>query len=122
MSTIRSFRDLEAWNVAMGLVEIAYRVTAAFPEVERFGLTQQIRRSAVSIPSNIAEGHDGRTRAEVLRHLRIATGSQAELETQIELASRFGLLSPQDAAAIQMETARAGRLLFGLIRALRTGP
>jgi four helix bundle protein len=122
MSTVRSFRDLEAWNVAMALVEIAYRVTAVFPEDERFGLRQQIRRAAVSIPSNIAEGHNGRTRAEFLRHLRIATGSQAELETQVELANRFGLLSPQDAAAIQMQTARAGQLLFGLIRALRAKP
>ena len=87
MSTIRSHRDLEAWQVAMDLVDRIYDLTEAFPDKERFGLQSQLRRAAVSVPSNIAEGQARPLRA-ALNHLSIAVGSLAEIDTQMEIGRR----------------------------------
>ncbi|MCP4455355.1 MAG: four helix bundle protein, partial [Planctomycetes bacterium] len=84
-----SYRDLEVWQKAMGLVELCYACTKSFPSEERYGLTDQIRRAAVSIPSNIAEGQTRQHRKEFLQFLSIAQGSLAELETQIQIAERL---------------------------------
>ena len=119
---IVSYRDLEAWQEAMVLAERCYALTTCFPKSEQFGLTAQIRRAAVSIASNVAEGHARMTRAAYVNHLRIAAGSQAELETQIELAVRLGLASEDQTAATREGTAQVGRLLHGLIRALEQSP
>ena len=83
---VRSFRNLIAWQRAMELVRAVYRATRRMPREERFGLTAQMRRAAVSVPSNIAEGYAGQSGGNYIRHLRIARGSLAELSTQVDLA------------------------------------
>ena len=114
---IRSQRDLLVWQESMALVEDVYRCTARFPPAERFGLVAQIRRSAVSIASNIAEGSSRRTTAELLHFLYVSRGSLAELETQIEIANRLGYLD--DVRRLDDKTKTIGRLLNGLINRLR---
>lgn len=99
----------------MQLAEECDVVVARFPVEERFGLAQQIRRAAVSIPANVAEGHNGRTRQVFLNHLAIALGSQAELETELELSAR---LLKADVTRAQGLAAEVGRLLHGLIATL----
>jgi four helix bundle protein len=87
----RPHERLEVWVDAMALVEQVYRITARFPDTERFGLTSQMRRSAVSVPSNIAEGAARRSTVELLRFLSIARGSLAELDTQLQISIRLGM-------------------------------
>ena len=89
-STKRPHARLEVWRNAMTLVEHVYRISATFPDEERFGLVAQVRRCAVSIPSNIAEGAARSGAAEFLRFLHIARGSLAEVDTQLRLAERLG--------------------------------
>src|SRR5689334_9051902 len=91
-----SFRDLKVWRDAMSLVEDVYRLSRNFPADERFGLTSQLRRAAVSIPSNIAEGGRRKRRKAHLNHLDIALGSQAEVDVQLEIARRLSYLSAAD--------------------------
>jgi four helix bundle protein len=86
---VKSFRDLEVWRIGLDLVETIYRCTAEFPKSEVYGLTAQMRRAAVSIPSNIAEGQARTSSKEFLHFLSFALGSLAELETQLELAARL---------------------------------
>jgi four helix bundle protein len=118
MPAVLSFRDLEVWQIGMELVLNVYRATDPFPTTERFGLTSQMRRAAVSIPSNVAEGHGRRSDGAYLNHVRIALGSQAELATQIEAAFRLGFL-PADAAKLLMgEVDRVRQMLHGLRRSL----
>lgn len=119
---IRSFRDLDAWQVAMDLVVSAYDIAARLPASERFGLGSQIRRAAVSIPANIAEGQgsgkDGRYKA----HIRIAQGSLCELATHLESVGRLQLLASGDLAAVEGLVARTGQLLHGLARSIGRVP
>ncbi|NZA25066.1 four helix bundle protein [Luteimonas sp. SJ-92] len=91
-SSKRPHERLDAWRDSMDLVEAVYTLTASLPQSERFGLTAQIRRSAVSIPSNIAEGAARRSTPDYLRFLSIARGSLAELDTQMKIAERVGYL------------------------------
>ena len=93
---VRHYTDLIVWQKAMNLVEEVYRITDSFPKREIFGLTNQVRRSAVSIPSNIAEGQGRSTTADFLRYLYIARGSLQEMETQIMLAQRLKYLCESD--------------------------
>ena len=86
----RPHARLEIWRDAMRLVEAVYAFSSHFPDAERFGLTAQLRRSAVSVPSNIAEGAARRSTPEFLRFLSVARGSLAELDTQVQIASRLG--------------------------------
>ena len=118
MSTIRSYRDLDVWQMAMRLAELCYEETAGFLSRETYGLTSQIRRASVSIPSNIAEGHSRRTLQAYLNHLSIALGSQSELETQIELSCRLKLLSEKSANDILRVAEQVGRMLHALMRSL----
>ncbi len=114
---VKSFRDLQVWQKAMDLADAVYTASAHFPRVEMFGLTSQIRRAAVSIPSNIAEGRavgGGR----YLNHLRIAIGSEAEVQTQIELAGRRAYISPGRANVLLEDAAEVGRMLHGLLNSL----
>jgi four helix bundle protein len=113
-----SYRNLAVWEEAMLLAEECYQLTKGFPRSEQFGLTSQIRRSAVSIPSNVAEGQARRTRREYSRFVEIALGSQAELETQLEIAERVGFLRAEDAESATSRAALVGRLLNGLQRYL----
>ena len=115
---IQSYRDLETWQLAMDYVVAIYAATERFPRDERFGLTAQLRRAAVSIPSNISEGHPQGTRT-YLRHIVIAVGSVAECETQLELARRLKYLSDPQVAAAAAIGDPLRRLLFGLRRSLR---
>jgi four helix bundle protein len=118
MPTIFTYRDLAAWKQGMDLVEDAYKATASFPRSELYGLTSQLRRAAISIPANIAEGHSRRTTKAYLNHVSIAIGSQAELETHLELSRRLGYLAPGDSVRLDAAVSSVGRLLYGLHRAL----
>ena len=118
MAAIRSYRDLDAWKLAMQLAEGCYKFTGSFPKSEMFGLAAHIRTSAVSIPSNIAEGHNRRSRAAYASFVGIAMGSQAELETQLELARRLGMGREEDAVRLLDSAADVGRVLHGLRSAL----
>ena len=117
MGTMQNYRDLIAWQKGMDLVEEIYRISAQFPDDERFGLTSQIRRAAVSIPSNIAEGHS-RPRNDYLRFLNIARGSLSEVETQLEIAQRLKFIE-NNVSDLQL-TKELGKILNGLIRSLKT--
>jgi four helix bundle protein len=117
-ATIKSYRDLLAWQKAMGLVELVYAVTRGLPPEERFGLTSQLRRAAVSIPSNIAEGHAREGTKEFARYIAIARGSLAELETQIELLSRLNMAQPVHLIPIFACCDELGRILRGLRKSL----
>jgi len=118
MTPIRSYRDLDAWKLSMKLAEGCYRFTETFPKSELFGLAAHIRKSAVSIPSNVAEGHSRRSRVAFANFVGIAMGSQAELETQIELARRLGMGQEEDAVSLLESAADLGRVLHGLRSAL----
>lgn len=97
---IRGFTDLRVWQLGMDLTETIYRLTRGFPSEERFGLTSQLRRAAVSVPSNIAEGHARSQTGEFIRFVSIARGSLAEIKTQILLAKRFKFVDDQQAAEV----------------------
>ena len=114
---IQSFRDLTVWHKALALAEHVYSASEKMPKNEAFGLTLQLRRAAVSIPSNIAEGKAISGRG-YLRHLRIALGSEAELQTQIELAARLKMLTQGDAESLLSETSEVGRMLISLLKSL----
>ena len=113
------FRELVAWQKAMALADSVYRATQQFPPDERYGLTSQVRRAIVSVASNIAEGNGRETLPDYLRHLSIAHGSLSEVDTQLELASRFGYLDQQLYQSLREEVAETGRVLNGLRRGLR---
>jgi four helix bundle protein len=115
---MQSYRDLIAWQKSVDLVTEIYRITQSFPKTEQFGLCSQMQRAAVSIPSNIAEGHALRQTQAYLRHLAIASGSLAELETQLEISKRLGYLQPTDQILTE-RTNEVGRLVSGLRRSLR---
>jgi four helix bundle protein len=99
----------------MRLVEDVYRVTRTFPADERFGLTSQIRRACVSIASNIAEGRRRRSQRALVYHLDVALGSQGEVEVQLEIARRIGLLEEKNYQALRKQAEEVGKMLNGLI-------
>jgi four helix bundle protein len=119
MTTVRNYRELIVWQKAMDLVELVYQATKQFPKEELYGLTSQIRRSAVSIPSNIAEGQARKSTAEFLNFLSIANGSRAEMETQILLAQRLNYAANDTAQKILALSEEVNRLLNGLMNSLR---
>jgi four helix bundle protein len=116
---IRNYADLIAWQKAMDLVEGVYKATVSFPREEVYGLTSQVRRAVVSIPSNIAEGQGRRTDPEFLHFLSIAHGSLREVETQILIAERLHYLSSDVRCALLTQAAEVGRLLNGLMNSLK---
>ncbi len=113
-----TYRQLEAWRQAMNLVEACYLATSGFPREETYGLASQLRRAAVSIPSNIAEGHCRRTTAAYANHVSIALGSHGELATCLELALRLGFLSAARFRVVEPQADAVGRLLYGLFASL----
>lgn len=115
---IRSFRDLRVWQAGMDLVEGVYRLTELFPKYEVYGLTSQMQRASISVPSNIAEGHTREHRKEYLHHLSIAQASLAELETYLEIARRLGYCSSQQLGQLFEQVASLGRQLYALRNAL----
>ncbi len=116
--SIQSYRDLSAWQRARELVASIYELTAEFPADERFGLTAQLRRSVISVPSNIAEGYGRGARADYLRFLRIARGSLYEAEAQLVLAMDLGFMSRDEFEQIQLKIDAVAKPLWGLIRSL----
>ena len=118
MGAVPSFRDLDVWNAGMELVVTTYQVCKLFPRFEQFGLRAQMQRAAVSIPSNVAEGHasgSGRYR----NHVRILLGSLAELDTQLEVASRLEYVGAKELERMGQQLTRTRQLLHGLDRSLR---
>ena len=116
----KSYRDLAAWQRAMELVEGVYRATQQWPREEMYGLTNQARRAAVSIPANIAEGQGRRSPREFIRFLNIATGSLHEVETHLLIAERLHYLDNQSLAPLLHMAAETGRIINGLLRHLHT--
>jgi four helix bundle protein len=117
--TIRNYADLIAWQKAMTLAEAVYRMTLQMPREERYGLISQMRRAAVSIPSNIAEG-EGRGSDEHLLHaLRVSYGSLRELETQLLPSGRLRFLSEQDLRGLFDQCEEVGRILNGLMKTVK---
>ncbi len=117
--SVVNYQDLLVWQKAMDFVEVAYELTHHFPKEELFGLSSQLKRAAVSIPSNIAEGHGRISRGEYIHFLGIAQGSLRESETQIILASRFGYISDEQLKQALSGSKEVGILLGKLIRALK---
>jgi four helix bundle protein len=118
MTVVRRYADLIAWQKAMNLVEGVYRLTKGFPKEELYGLSSQLRRSAVSIPSNIAEGHCRNGRREFIHHLSIALGSLGEVETQVLIAHRLGYIEESVSADMAALSSETGRVIVGLMHSL----
>ncbi len=114
-------RDLVAWQKAMKLVRDVYRCTSDFPKHELYGLASQLRRAAVSIPSNLAEGANRNTRGEFHQFVGTARGSLAEVETQVEIARDLAYLPEQVAEDLLLQIGELGRILTGLRAALIRG-
>ena len=115
---VKTFRDLIAWQKAVDLVTLVYEITKSFPSDERFGLTQQLRRAAVSVPSNIAEGKGRGTAAEFGRFLNIANGSLTEVDTQLVIAERLGFITNDTLDEVAGKIAEVGRIVTGLRKSL----
>jgi four helix bundle protein len=115
---IKSHRDLIAWQKSMDLVVTVYKASRAFPKEETYGLTSQLRRAAVSVPANIAEGQGRRSKPEFRQFLGNARGSLLELDTHLELAVRLNYLEVQEHSKIRGQIQEVGRILNGLLRSL----
>ncbi len=115
---IRSYQDLVAWQLALELSLLVYRLTSGFPSDERFGLTSQLRRASVSIPSNIAEGYGRGRPVDYSRFLRVARGSLFEVETQARIAVELGMLDRDQYEQLQTKSMECGRVLAGLLRSI----
>jgi four helix bundle protein len=115
----KTYQDLVAWQKGIDLCELIYRASAAFPRREVYGLTSQIRRAAVSVPSNIAEGAGRITKGEFIQSIGHARGSLLEIETQSIVAQRLGYLDAKETDALLAVTNEVGKLSNGLIRSLK---
>lgn len=116
---MNSYKELKVWQMAMNVATEIYDWTKVFPKHEMYGLSSQLQRSAVSVPANIAEGHGRSTTRDYLRHLSIARGSLAELETEILLAKQIGYGDMEKAAQLLEGVAEVSRMLRGLQKALQ---
>lgn len=119
MGKVANYKDLIAWQKAMDLVEAIYRITSHLPADERFGLTAQLRRAAVGVPCNIAEGFGRYGRADYLRFLDMALGSINEVETQLLISRRLGFLTEVQIVSPIDSINELQRIIKGLIRSLR---
>lgn len=115
---ITSFRDLVVWQKSMDLAVRAYRTAKTFPAEDRMVLGYQIRKSSVSMPSNVAEGFSRHSKPHYIQHLWTAHGSGAELETQLELGSRLELIPVTEADLLIRDAQEVGRMINGLVRSL----
>ena len=115
----RPHRKLEVWQKSMALVRRIYELTKEFPKEETYGLSSQMQRSAVSIPSNIAEGAARKSKAEFLQFLSIAQGSMSELDTQLEVAYMLGYIDEEKQKGTLDEITTIFKLLSGLIRSVK---
>lgn len=119
-ATVQSYRDLEIWQVSMELTVLIYRLTQEFPREETFGLRSQLRRAAVSIPSNIAEGQGRLNTREFRQFLGIARGSICELQTQLQIASAMGFGDPRLLREAESLSNRIGKMSSKLLSALKS--
>ena len=117
---IKSYRDLRVWQLSVDMVEHVYRVTANLPKSEIYGLTSQIQKAAVSVPSNLAEGHTRDSTKEYLYFLSVALGSIAELETQLIIAQRLGYFPANEMNSLLSEIDTVGKMLRAIQKTLRT--
>jgi four helix bundle protein len=115
---IKNYRDLIVWQKSLDLVDMIYDFTASFPATEVYGLTNQLRRAGVSIPSNIAEGHARQSTQEFKRFLSIARGSLAEVETQLIIANRRNYLSTEKLEETILLTDEISKMLVSLMKRL----
>lgn len=118
MAAVRSFEELEVWRKSLALAEAVYKASRAWPPEERYGLTQQLRRAAASVPANIAEGAERKTPREFARFLAIARGSLGEAKTFVILAERLEFLSQVDAARLKNDADEIGRMIAGLVKSI----
>jgi four helix bundle protein len=116
---LKHYRELIVWQKAVELVVVIYRITTKFPHAELYGLTSQIRRAAISIPSNIAEGQGRNTTRDFIHFLSIAHGSLKEMETQVIISQRLGFIEDKETSSIIESTNEIGRLISGLSKALK---
>ncbi len=116
--TLKRYRDLIVWQKAMNLVTLLYKITMQFPVDEKFGLISQIKRSAVSIPSNIAEGYGRNYRKDYSRFLQIARGSLFENQTQVEIAVNLSFIKTEDLKEVQELSLEVEKMLNSLIKKL----
>ena len=119
MGSVSSYRELVAWQKAISLADAIYALTRDFPKHEVYGLTAQLRRAAVSIPSNLAEG-SVRGNKEFQHFISIARGSLAEIETQLVIATRQGYLALEISGSIETLTNELSRILMGLLKSLKS--
>jgi four helix bundle protein len=119
---LKNYKELKVWQKSYQLCLEIYKITARFPKEERFGLTSQIRRAAVSVPSNIAEGYGRKTTADYIRSLYIAYGSNCELETQNLLSGDLGYIESALLKGIKDEIQEVERMLKALIKSLENKP
>ena len=117
-ASIESYRDLQVWQKSLAVSIDLYRTTQSFPPDERFGLTAQLRRAGVSVPSNIAEGYGRGSAKEYLRFLKIARGSIFEIETQLLIAVQLEYCSRVQFEELSEKLSESGRILAGLIRSI----
>jgi len=115
---IQSYRDLKVWQLAMDLAENAYRLSQAMPATELYGLTSQIRRSAASIPANIAEGYGRESTGSYIQFLKTARGSLRELETHVLLAQRLGNVDRPQADKLLANAETIGKMLWALMKSV----
>lgn len=115
---VKSHRDLLVWQKSIHLVKAIYSLTGKWPATEQFGLTSQIRRAAVSVPSNIAEGHGRRSQREFAKYLNIAHGSLMEVETQLVIASELNYLNKSELDNCLAITSEIGRMIFGVLNSI----
>lgn len=116
---IKTYRDLKIWQKSIEMVTQIYKLTAHFPDKELFGITTQVRRSSVSIPSNIAEGYGRYSRKEYVRFLGISLGSLYEMQTQLQISLNLGYLSSENFHSLSEGSKEIERMLSGLIRKLK---
>src|SRR5947207_15746819 len=116
---LRGYRELKVWQKSMDLAEESYRLTAAFPKHELYGLTSQLKRAAVSVAANIAEGHGREHLGDYIHHLSISMGSLSECDTLVEIGHRRGFVEIERAKHNIDSINREGRILSGLIAALK---
>lgn len=115
---LQTYKELKVWQKAIDLVEKVYLLTRGFPGDERFGLVSQMRRAAVSVPANIAEGYGRTHRGDYLHHLSVARGSLLELETHLVIANRLGMVDHLSDDELSERVREVDRMLYGLIESL----
>lgn len=117
---MKTHKNLDVWNKSVNFVTTIYKVTNRFPSEEKFGLTNQIRRSGVSVPSNIAEGAARNSKNDFIRFLRISQGSNAELQTQLTIAKNLDFVKDREFEELMEKSTDISKMISGLIRSLQS--